>query len=107
QALRSADSVKTAGPLYQAVKASELFDRKLKMVRLNAPLKKETFEVGRIKIFPPGWLENEAIFLHMAYKFLLETLRCGLAKEFFDDFKNTIVAFRDPRVYGRSVFENS
>src|SRR5262249_9345187 len=68
---------------------------------------KESYEIGRNKIFTPGWLENESIFLHMHYKFLLEVLRSGLAEEFFADMKEGIVAFQDPRVYGRSPLENS
>ena len=39
-------------------------------------------KLGRSRVFAPGWLENESIFLHMHYKFLLETLRSGLAAEF-------------------------
>lgn len=106
-ALRVIRSLAQAKKLYQAVKASELYDRKLKMFKLNVPLTKESYEIGRNKIFTPGWLENESIFLHMAYKFLLETLRCGLVEEFFEDFKNGLIAFQDPKVYGRSILENS
>jgi hypothetical protein len=43
----------------------------------------------------------------MHYKFLLETLRSGLAEEFFEDIKRGLVAFQDPAVYGRSPLENS
>ena len=93
--------------LYKAVKASELYDKKLGMFKLNVPLTRESFELGRNKIFTPGWLENESVFLHMAYKFLLETLRSGLAEEFFDDLRTGLVAFQDPRRYGRSPLENS
>src|SRR6185312_16701648 len=46
-------------------------------------------------------------FLHMHYKFLLEILRSGLAKEFFADLKTGLVAFQDPEIYGRSPLENS
>jgi hypothetical protein len=106
-ALRVIQEPEQARKLYRAVKASPLYDRKLKMYRLNVPLTKESFEVGRNKIFTPGWLENESIFLHMAYKFLLETLRSGLPEEFFEDFKHGLVAFQDPLVYGRSTYENS
>jgi hypothetical protein len=77
------------------------------MYRVNTPLDSESFEIGRSKIFSPGWLENESIFLHMHYKFLLETLRSGLAEEFFEDIKRGLVAFQDPAVYGRSPLENS
>jgi hypothetical protein len=43
----------------------------------------------------------------MHYKFLLETLRSGLAPQFFEDMKRGLVAFQDPAVYGRSPLENS
>jgi len=106
-ALRLAGSATAATRLYQAVQRSELYDRKLKMYKLNVPLIKESYEIGRNKIFTPGWLENESIFLHMHYKFLLEVLRSGLAEEFFSEMKTGIVAFLDPAIYGRSTFENS
>jgi hypothetical protein len=77
------------------------------MYRVNVPLDAESMEIGRIRVFAPGWLENESIFLHMHYKYLLETLRSGLAAAFFNDLKRGLVAFHDPAVYGRSPLENS
>ena len=106
-AMRSVGSAAAARRLYQAVRASELYDAALGMYRVNAPIEEETTEIGRIRVFTPGWLENASIFLHMHYKFLLETLRSGLAEEFFSDFKRGVVAFHDPAVYGRSPLENS
>ena len=106
QALRSA-TPEEAAAIYRTVRKSSLYDAKLGMYRLNVPLKKESFEIGRSKTFTPGWLENESIFLHMHYKFLLETLRSGLAKEFFTDIRRALVAFQDPEIYGRSPLENS
>jgi hypothetical protein len=106
-ALRVIDDLGRARMLYKAVKTSELYDKKLKMFKLNVPLVKESFEIGRNKIFAPGWLENESIFLHMAYKFLLETLRRGLYKEFFEDLKTGLVCFQKAERYGRSPLENS
>jgi hypothetical protein len=106
-AMRSADSVDAARRLYRAVRASDLYDAALGMYRVNAPLEEETTEIGRIRVFTPGWLENASIFLHMHYKFLLEALRSGLAEEFFSDFQRGVVAFHDPAVYGRSPLENS
>ena len=107
QALRGISAPTEAKTLYAAVRRSMLFDAKLGMYRVNTPLESESFEIGRSKIFSPGWLENESIFLHMHYKFLLETLRSGLAEEFFEDIKRGLVAFQDPAVYGRSPLENS
>ncbi len=106
-ALRTVPSVQEARKIYTAVKTSDLYDRKLKMFKLNVPLSKESFEIGRSKIFSPGWLENESVFLHMAYKFLLETLRSGLVDEFYEDFKTQCVGFLNPKTYGRSPLENS
>jgi len=106
-ALRSAAGPAEALALYGAVRQSALYDRKLGMYRVNVPLDAESFEIGRSRIFAPGWLENESIFLHMHYKFLLETLRSGLAPQFFEDLKTGLVAFQDPAVYGRSPLENS
>ena len=106
-ALRSSTDAAQAGALYRAVRQSSLYDAKLGMYRVNVPLDAESFEIGRSRIFSPGWLENESIFLHMHYKFMLETLRSGLAQEFFDDLRRGLVAFHDPAVYGRSPLENS
>lgn len=93
--------------IYRKVKLSELYDRKLKMYKVNAPLTNETIEIGRAKAFTPGWLENESIWLHMEYKYMLELIKNGLYEEFYEDFKNVIVAFMNPEVYGRSPLENS
>ena len=93
--------------LYQNIKESDLYDRKLSMYKVNASLQEASFELGRARAFTPGWLENESIWLHMEYKYLLELLRSGLYEEFFEDFHNAAVPFSDPQVYGRSVYENS
>ncbi len=106
-ALRSCATPAAAQTLYDAVRGSALYDAKLGMYRVNAPLDAESFEIGRSKTFSPGWLENESIFLHMHYKFMLETLRSGLAEAFFTDLRRGLVAFHDPAVYGRSPLENS
>ena len=106
-ALRSSDDAAKAQALYRAVRQSSLYDTKLGMYRVNVPLDAESFEIGRSRIFSPGWLENESIFLHMHYKFMLETLRSGLADEFYQDLQRGLVAFHRPEVYGRSPLENS
>jgi hypothetical protein len=93
--------------LYYSLKRSSLFDKKLKMYRLNESLKNEPFEIGRSRVFIPGWLENESIWLHMEYKYLLEVLKCGLYEEFFQDFYKAGVCFFNPGGYGRSILENS
>jgi len=106
-AMRVMDRAKDVKSLYRAVRKSELFDRKLKMYKINAPLRGMPDDIGRSTIFTPGWLENESIWLHMEYKYLLELLRKGLYKEFFSDLKDCLIAFQDPRRYGRSILENS
>jgi hypothetical protein len=47
-------TVSEAKRLYQAVRKSDLFDKKLEMYKLNAPLDKESAEIGRIRVFAPG-----------------------------------------------------
>jgi len=91
----------------QDLKRSKLFDKNLKMYKLNTSLKNESLEIGRSRIFTPGWLENESIWLHMEYKYLLELLKKGFYKEFFEDFNNCGVCFFDPKTYGRNILENS
>lgn len=89
------------------VKKSPLYDTKLKMYIVNAPLDRAPLEIGRAKAFTPGWLENESIWLHMEYKYMLELLKAGLYKEFFENFKHVLVPFMDAKRYGRSILENS
>ena len=93
--------------LYDNVKDSDLYDRKLSMYKVNASLENASYELGRARAFTPGWLENESIWLHMEYKYLLELLRSGMYREFFDDFHKAAVPFLNPEVYGRSIYENS
>lgn len=96
-----------AREIYRRVRVSELFDRELKMYKSNKSVEGQPYDIGRIKAFRRGWLENESVWLHMEYKYLLEVLRCGLYEEFFQDFRNALIPFQDPAVYGRSPLENS
>jgi hypothetical protein len=64
-------------------------------------------EIGRARTFSPGWFENESVWLHMEYKYMLELLRNGLNTRFYRDFKHVLVPFMKPEVYGRSILENS
>lgn len=93
--------------LYHKVKSSDLYDKKLSMYKVNASLTESTFELGRAKAFTPGWLENESIWLHMEYKYLLELLKNELYQEFIEDGQKALVPFLDKEVYGRSLLENS
>jgi hypothetical protein len=96
-----------ASALYRDIRASDLFDRQLGMYKVSQSLAGVSEEVGRICAFPPGWLENESIWLHMEYKYLLEVLRAGLYTDFFRDMRAMVVPFLDPAAYGRSLMENS
>ena len=92
--------------LYTRIKESPLYDKELSMYKVNASLKDVPFEAGRAKAFSPGWLENESVWLHMEYKYLLELLKGELYEEFFEDFYKAGIPFMEEDVYGRSPLEN-
>ncbi len=106
KALRAQPSAREAARLHRRVRESALFDPALGRYKVNAPLASEPFEIGRARAFTPGWLENESIWLHMEYKYLLEMLRAGLYDEFFGDLRACLTPFQDPGRYGRSPLEN-
>ncbi len=93
--------------LYTSIKESDLYDTKLKMYKTSVPLDEMPYDIGRIRAFTPGWLERESNFLHMSYKYLLETLKNGLYEEFLSDSETMLVCNMEPEVYGRSILENS
>ena len=105
--LKLQNTVEEKRKLYERVKGSDLYDDKLSMYKVNASLLNDSFELGRCRAFTPGWLENESIWLHMEYKYLLELIRSGLYPEFFEDLKKAAIPFLDKEVYGRSTLENS
>ena len=105
--LRLQDDVSDARRIFKAVRSSPLFDEALQMYKTNECLDDCPPDIGRARTFTRGWFENESIWLHMSYKYLLELLRAGLCEEFFDDAKTMLVPFMDPEVYGRSILENS
>ena len=106
-AIKVSNDTKEAKKLYNSIRKSSLYDKKLKMYKVTASLKSMPEEIGRCRVFTPGWLEHESIWLHMEYKLFLETLKKGLYKEFYDDFKNALIPFQKPARYGRSILENS
>ena len=93
--------------LYEVIRKSNLYDKKLNMYKVNADLDQASYELGRAKSFTPGWLENESIWLHMEYKYLLEVLKADLYEEFAKDFYHAAIPFLKEEVYGRSLLENS
>ncbi len=106
-AMKTESNVVEAGALYKAVRSSKLYDRKLGMYKVNTDLSQESDEIGRTRIFPSGWLENESVWLHMEYKYFLELLRGGLPQEFFKEIHGAMIPFLDPAMYGRSILQNS
>ncbi len=106
-ALRLVDNVEHAREIHHAVQKSPLIDAELKMYKLNECLDACGPEIGRAHTFTRGWLENESVWLHMSYKYILELLKTGLYEEFFHDAATMLVPFMDPHVYGRSILENS
>ena len=105
--LKVEEDAKKAKAMCEALKKTKIYDAKLKMYKVNESLEGISKEVGRSSIFTPGWLENESVWLHMEYKYLLEMLKKGLYEEFFEDFKNALIPFQKPERYGRSIFETS
>ncbi len=93
--------------LVRAVRESDLYDKKLGMYKVNANLGSASLEVGRARVFKPGWLENESIWIHMEYKWLVELLKAGLAEEYYSDLRKALIPFQPAERYGRSILENS
>ena len=93
--------------MVEKIKLSNLYDKELKQYKTSVPLDNDSFEIGRVKAFTPGWLERESNFLHMTYKYLIGLMKGGLYKEFFEELKTNLVCFMNPEVYGRSILENS
>jgi hypothetical protein len=100
-------SSQRAKQIYQAVQKSPLVDQNLAMYKLNESLERCSPEIGRARTFSRGWFENESIWQHMSSKYLLELVRNGLYEEFYTDAKTMLVPFMDPKIYGRSILENS
>lgn len=98
--------VRQKAALAEKIRQSGLYDGALKMYKVNENLAGVSFEAGRALAFTPGWLENESVWLHMEYKYLLELLKSGLYEEFCRDFHTAAVPFLDPARYGRSPLEN-
>lgn len=92
--------------VYQNVKQSDIYDRPLKMYKTSESVEQMSFEIGRARAFTAGWLEREAVFLHMTYKYLLGLLKSGMYDAFYEEIRTNFVCFRDAETYGRSPLEN-
>lgn len=107
RSMKVAGGQKQAKNIHKAVQASPLYDEKLNMYKVNAALGNQPHEIGRARAFTPGWLENESVWLHMAYKYLLGLLQAELYEEFWEAAQDSLVCFLPPEQYGRSPLENS
>ena len=105
--MRMSDDKQEAKQHFVSIKKSGLYDKELKMFKVCASLLSQSNEIGRARVFLPGWLENESIFMHMEFKYLLGLLKAGLYDEFFLSIKTCFPCFLKPEVYGRSILENS
>lgn len=92
--------------LARRVRQSGLYDEALSMYKVNESLAGVSFEAGRALAFTPGWLENESVWLHMEYKYLLELLKSGLYDEYDQALRTAAVPFLKAESYGRSPLEN-
>jgi hypothetical protein len=104
--LKITEDKEKALEIYQKIKATELYDSKLKLYLTSRPLDDETLTIGRARAFTKGWLEREACFMHMSYKYLIGLLKSGLYDEYYQDIQTSMPPFMNPEVYGRSLLEN-
>jgi hypothetical protein len=105
--LKVVEDIQQAEQLHSRVMTSDLYDEPLGMFRVCCSLSGENHEIGRARAFTPGWLENESIWTHMSFKYLLALLEVGMYDEFFSHFRIALPPNMDPEVYGRSILENS
>jgi len=105
--MKTVDS-REARTIYQRVRNSGLRDDELSMYTISASLKGQSYDMGRMLAFAPGWLENQSVWMHMSYKFYLELLRNDLFDEFLDEMTSGgILPFMRPDQYKRSLMECS
>ena len=97
-----------AKTVYKRVRKSGLRDEGLSMYTVSASLQGQSYDMGRMMAFTPGWLENQSVWMHMSYKFYLELLKKDMFDEFFDEMTSGgILPFMRPDRYGRSLMECS
>ncbi len=101
------EDLPTAKAMFEKIKQTDIYDKKLKMYKTSESIEDMSIENGRVRAFTAGWLERESIFLHMEYKYFLGLLKAGLYDEFFASVKDALIPYQKPEVYGRSILENS
>jgi len=106
--LKTVDDKESLDEMYAKVRKSGLRDEELAMYFVSASLKGQSYDMGRMMAFSPGWLENQSIWMHMSYKYYLELIRGKAYDTFFAEMKGGgILPFMDPVKYGRSLMECS
>lgn len=93
--------------IYNKVRTSGLRDEELGMYTMSSSLVGQSYDMGRMMSFSPGWLENQSVWMHMSYKYYLELLRKGMYDIFFNEMKSGMLPYMDANVYGRSLMECS
>lgn len=106
RSLKVLDNKEYLKKMYKKIKASDIYDKNLKMYKTSEPLDAQSHEFGRIRAFTKGWLERESNFMHMTYKYLYGLLKASLYDEFFKEIKTNMVCNMDAKVYGRSPLEH-
>ncbi|MDF3130133.1 hypothetical protein P0Y35_13075 [Kiritimatiellaeota bacterium B1221] len=106
-ALRICEGKEEAAGLCEALRASPLFDPKLKMYILGDRMTDYGAAVGRLGVWTAGWFENENVFLHMEHKLLVSMLESGQYERLFECMRDVMVPFQPPERYGRSPLENT
>mmetsp|Transcript_28893 Transcript_28893/g.61559 ORF Transcript_28893/g.61559 Transcript_28893/m.61559 type:complete len:465 (-) Transcript_28893:68-1462(-) len=104
--MKTVDAEK-ATSIYEAVKKSGLRDEQLQQYTLSSSLVGQSYDMGRMMAFSPGWLENQSVWMHMSYKYYLELLRKGMYNQFFFEMRLGMLPFIDGEKYGRSLLECS
>lgn len=107
------DDAEKTKEMYDKVLVSGLRDEELNMYFLSASLEGQSYDMGRMMAFSPGWLENQSIWTHMSYKYYLQLIRGKLYDQFYAEMRGPdgnnggMLPFMDPVAYGRSLMECS
>jgi hypothetical protein len=105
--LRTEPGADEARRVWNAVRTSALYDAPLGMYLVGDTVEQESKDVGRIWAWPPGWFENENIFLHMEHKYLLALLHAGAHEKVFAELRQCFLPYQDMDRYGRNPLENA
>lgn len=92
---------------YRLIKTTDIFDKKLNLYKTCGSIEKESFELGRIRSFSPGWLERECAFLHMSYKYLVALFDSKQYDVFYKECSRLLTFTRNEDEYGRNPIEAS